>query len=398
MTSEALRRYANDDEMNGYYLVDEGDIELFNQIEDILRELPPSEKDLDCRRLWISIPRGPIEDFGDYEDYKDDMSYDDFVDLWKYRHPDENDWYVVQCERVPNGCRYIAIDNLVIFSDETDNRFRRRSEYHTDLLKWLVTTVREQVDSVKAGTYHDKVVNGLPIGYRKGVVRRSDVWKSGYWTREDDMDGTTENDIERFSELVESGIEEKPKTRIPTMTVNSYLRLCSLCFTIRGEDVSGMSLKDQYKRFSDGRDGGMLDIDPDDPEAFKEFEPFDGHAWEIRAGHGWSRMHLYPVHDEDGWYLALRGSFDRTDFIHIALEFHDRGLPLEVYGAKDVLRALKGEDYIGIVPRGDWPFYAQDRFSEHDVIECITFKDELYEKLKDKIEWYDVNTFYPVED
>ena len=59
MTAPLLRRYVEDKALNGYYLTEKEDVELFEQIESIIRELPPSEKDLDYRRLWISIPRGP---------------------------------------------------------------------------------------------------------------------------------------------------------------------------------------------------------------------------------------------------------------------------------------------------------------------------------------------------
>lgn len=395
MTAPLLRRIVEDRELNGYYLVKKEDIELFEQIESIVRELPPSENNLDYRRIWINIPRGPIEDYGVFdEDYWD--SYEEFENSWRYHHPDEKDWYVFHYERTPRGERYIAVDGLVLFLEmET---YRKQSRYHTDLLKWLTGVIREQVDSIKTGTYRDNVLKELPVGYRKGVVKRSDIWRSGYWTKKTDMDGTTQKEIQEFSKLVETGIEQMPENRLDSMTVNHYLELCSMCFKIRGEETSGMTLVEQYKKFADGRDDGLLDIDPDNPDAFLKFceSSHDGHVWEIRPGHGWSRMHLYPQHDDKGWYIGLRGCFDRTDFIHITLGLHAAGIPMEVYDALKVLRALKGEDYIGIVPRGEWPFYEQYRFKEYDVLECIAFNDELYEKLKDKIEWYDVNTFYPI--
>lgn len=401
MTARLLKSYAEERNPNGYYLTEEEDIKLFEQIEQIIRELPPSEKDMDYRRLWLSIPRGPIEDFGNFDDYKDEgYTYDEFVDCWKYEHPDETDWYVFFYEKMPKGGRYLGIDRLVLFCGEENTLFRHRSEYHTDLLKWLVEAVREQVDSVKAGTYHDRVVKELPIGYRKGVVKRSDIWNSGYWTRENDLKGTTEDDIRRFSELVDGGIEQKPAGRIPSITVNDYLKLCSICFEISGKETKDMTLKEQYMRFADGRHDGMLDIDPDDPEAFKNFcnTSHGGHVWEIRPGHGFSRMHLYVQKDDEGWYLVLSGCFDRTDFVHIAIELTARGLPLMVYDAKKVLKAMKGEDFIGIVPRGDFPYYCSQYFSDHDVLDCVSFEDEMLEKFGDKIEWYEVDTFYPVKE
>lgn len=400
MTAPLLKWYTDDRELNGYYLEDEKDLKLFEKIESIFRELPPSDDQLDYRCLWISIPRGPIEDFGDFEDFKEEgLSYEDFVSHWKCEHPDDADWYVLQYERIPDGRRYIVLGRLVLFYGNGEKEFRRRSRNHTDLLEWLTVVLREQVDSVKAGTYRDRVLKELPLGYRKGVVRRSDVWKSGFWTKEADLDDTTDEDIERFSKLVGNGIEDVPDKRIPSMTLNDYLALCSMCFRIRGENTDGMSLKEQYKRFADGRDEGMLELDPDDPDAFRQFQRNvrSGHVWEIRFGHGYSRMHLYPMNDERGWYLVLRGCFDRTDFIHIALSLSEKGMPVEVMESTKVLRAIRGEDWIGIVPRRSYPFYCSGEFTEHDVLECVSFRDEMMEKFGDKIEWYDVDTFYPVK-
>ena len=401
MTAPLLKRYVDRiNEPNGFYLEDEEDIELFKKIESIVRELPPNGDDCDSRRLWISIPRGPIEDFGEFDEEEWD-TYDDFVDFWKCYHPDEADWYVFYYEKPPNGSSFIVLGELILFMTEGGhNPYRKRSYYHTDLLKWLVGAIRVQVDNIKSGTYHDLVVKELPIGYRKGVVKRSDIWDSGYWTKENDLDGTTEKDIEEFANLVDEGIDGPPKTRLGSMTLNDYLSLCSLCFKTRGNDIAGMTLKEQYSRFADGRDDGMLELDPDDPDAFKEFvrTSHSGHIWEIRSGHGWSMMHLFPRNDEKGWYTVLNGSFDRTDFVHIALSLFAQGIPLTVNDAKKVLKALRGEDYIGIVPRDDWPFYAQYRFKEYDVLECITFRDDLYAKLKNNILWYEVDTFYPISE
>ena len=77
MTAPLLKWYTDDRELNGYYLEDEKDLKLFEKIESIFRELPPSDDQLDYRCLWISIPRGPIEDFGDFDDEEDFGDFDD---------------------------------------------------------------------------------------------------------------------------------------------------------------------------------------------------------------------------------------------------------------------------------------------------------------------------------
>lgn len=401
ITARILRNYIHDPDPNGYSLINSKDKALFEKIENIVMELPPSENDWDIRKLWISIPRGSIDDFSSFEYYRDEgMTYEEFVEYWKGLYPDDADWYVFQYEKSSRGERFLAIDQLVLFYGDEYKGFRKPTYYHTDLLEWLVRTIKDTVDSVKAGTYHERVLKNLPMGYRRGVVKRSDVWESGYWSKRKDLDGTTVKDIRRFTELVNSGIEQKPKGRLDSVTVNSYLELCSICFRIRGEDTSGMSIIQQYRTFADGRDDGLLNLDPDDSDQFRIFcsSSTSHHIWEIRPGHTFSCMLLCPEYDEHGWFYTLRGCFDRTDFIHIALELNSMGIPLQVDKAQKVLRALRGEDYIGIVPRKRLPVYCEHLFPEHDVLDCISFNDEIMEKFGDKISWYDVNTFYPVND
>ena len=96
MTASLLKYLTKNRMHDEYCLKDPGDIELFEEIERIVRELPSSEKNLDVRTLWISIPRGPIEDFGDYEDYKEDYNYEEFVNLWKYEHH-MSPWVIWAC-------------------------------------------------------------------------------------------------------------------------------------------------------------------------------------------------------------------------------------------------------------------------------------------------------------
>ena len=159
MTASLLKYLTKNRMHDEYCLKDPGDIELFEEIERIVRELPSSEKNLDVRTLWISIPRGPIEDFGDYEDYKEDYNYEEFVNLWKYEHPDEKDWYVFQYEKIPWGPRYVALGNLGLFCEEEDKSFRDYSRGHE--------IIPELPYILRFGTIANLELLRLGIGYRK---------------------------------------------------------------------------------------------------------------------------------------------------------------------------------------------------------------------------------------
>ena len=38
--------------------------------------------------------------------------------------------------------------------------------------------------------------------------------------------------------------------------------------------------------------------------------------------------------------------------------------------------------------------YQNHHYSEHDVIDCTRYTDELMEMVGDRITWYPINTFY----
>ena len=399
MTAPVMRRYVDRNAKELKLTVPE-DKALFDEIERIIKELPPC-LDYDMGRLlWIKVPRGTPNDFGDYEEFEPEgFTYEEYLEYWEALYPEEYSWYVFRYVDVDRYGRWLGVDSTMMTPDRDDDQYMPVL-HHTDLLKWLVHVVRERVDQVKAGTYERDVVDNLPLRYRKGVVRRRDLWESGFIEYERDIDGLSQGQISEFQSLVDEGIEKEPTGRIPEMTLNDYLGFCSICFEARGESIEGLSLEEQYRRYADGRDDGMLDLDPDDPDAFGEFlrTSCSGHIWEIRSGHSYSMMHLYVAHDERGYYLVLRGPWDRGDFVRIALALNKEGLPLEVSEASKVIRMLRGDDWLGITPYDSFPAYCRGMFEDYDVLDCTRYSDELIERVADKIEWYPVNTFYPVRE
>lgn len=390
-----LKRLGNS--MNGTQLTLDEDIRLFKGVEDILLKLPLC-KDGDMRAFRFPLPRGTFEEFimdeYDGEDV-DDEELKEARCFFDYEYPDEHKWYILAYTANRGGGRYLCVNGKCVFIDPSRSDGKQYWE-HDVLLSHLNVICGKMVVPILDGTYVDIVNETIPYRYRRGVVRRKDLWETGYFPRENDLDGLTDGEIERFAELIDNGCSERPVDRIPEMTVNRYLELCSVCFTARGCNLDGMDLKERYMRYADGRDSGMLDLDPDDPSAFAEFlkVSHDGHVWEVRPGHGYSRMHLYPHHDDRGYYLSIGGNFDRAVFIRTALGIHDMGLPLEIYQGEKVLRAVRGEDWLGIVPEKERPFYQSYLYEEHDVIDCISYSDELMDMVGNRVTWYPVMTFY----
>ena len=378
-------------------LWDPGDLELFDRIEAEFSRLPFCVNG-EVRALWVSVPRGSEEDYlsmcgDDWESTEEEI-----LDEFRWDYPEEEEWYVITQYHTRHGKRGVAIDGLELCATP-DSMIRRGFGTRAELLGWILDVTRGTVDSVEDGTYRDRVLRDLPLGYRRGVVRRSDLWESGYQTREDVAEGLTDDEVEGFRAIVSEGLGEGPSGTVPSLTLSHFLEAASLCFTVQGRDTDGMTVHEQYRRYSDGRYDGLLDLDPDDPDEFSGFtsRSHDGHTWEVLPGGGFTRMHLYPCHSDTGWYLELSGPTWRAEFVRSALALHGAGFPLHVYEAAEVLASLDGTDWVGIVPRGGTVAYQSHHYERHGVLDCILYTDELVEKVGDRIEWYDVNTFYPVD-
>ena len=67
-------------------------IPLFHALSDLM----PSPKNHDMKSIWFCVPRGTIDDFGDYEEmltYGEVDSHEDFESLWQSEYPDKYVWY-----------------------------------------------------------------------------------------------------------------------------------------------------------------------------------------------------------------------------------------------------------------------------------------------------------------
>ena len=77
----------------------------FLHIYDVMQCLKPDGDD-DVRLLWIEIPRGTIEDFGDYETFREEElvdSYEEFEQEWMYYYPDPVKWYRIATAVLPES-------------------------------------------------------------------------------------------------------------------------------------------------------------------------------------------------------------------------------------------------------------------------------------------------------
>ncbi|WP_299021330.1 hypothetical protein [uncultured Photobacterium sp.] len=84
------------------------------------------------------------------------------------------------------------------------------------------------------------------------------------------------------------------------MSLRDYLSACRDIYLSLGFNCQGLEPKACYRRFADGRDGGMLSLPDDDPESFRRFVQGDQHwgqhPFEIKYGASCKSdgLHLTP--------------------------------------------------------------------------------------------------------
>ena len=377
--------------------------------EDLFRlmsAIKPYKSDSEVRSIWLTVPRGSIEDYDDYEDARSCGSvdtYEEFEDLWRYKYPSDPMWYeLVTCDvRDKDGCpkyRGVNLNRKMVVASELSGGLCDRFDYGYDeaavrLLPLLAEPLKRSIEMVRDGTYNTYVKTELPYLHRTGAVKRSDYWSVSPGDKADLFEGLPDGTYVRFQELMDLGGNDGEHVgRVERFTANEFFRTCSIGYKACGYDVSTpeygfkgeldengeLPIAYQYLKFADGRDEGLTcgrygnegpGVDPDDPDAWDEWY-FDkscriGHPWEVCRGGSSTHISLFVESDrryrddvgKPGFYLAVSGDgWSRcVEAVKFYVSLHDAGYPVVFYNGEKILKRFKGEDIVGIVPHNVFP-------------------------------------------
>lgn len=140
-----------------------------------------------------------------------------------------------------------------------------------------------------------------------------------------------------------------------------YCRIAVKCGLGKHFDDNLSSLE-SYKRYSDGREGGLLDLFDQSPEQFLSWyrgaERQGCHPFEIISGITLSSaMHLYPSEKNGKFTLTLRfgdQNYCYDKLVLAAVALHKEGVMVEVPEASAIVEELLGRAKVGIFPYGQW--------------------------------------------
>ena len=101
--------------------------EAIDELFDLVKNIKPLKDNDEIKMVWIRVPRGDISDFGDYKEMLEDeevSNYDEYLQLWKERYPNEFEWYRVVFSEYKNF-KAASINNNTIINAEMGSRKQR---------------------------------------------------------------------------------------------------------------------------------------------------------------------------------------------------------------------------------------------------------------------------------
>ncbi len=272
-----------------------------------------------------------------------------------------------------------------------------------DFILWLLTGLEKEVNEFLKNpeAYNKFIAANLPLRKRIGKIKRMDIWQGVEDAVRPDKELGTEN-LKKFEHVVNNVDESRI---IQEMTVNHFLRYCEIGYDANEyfrDAKRTMSPKEKYEAFADLRHGGLLDIDPDSPEAFRKW--YEGgswtgtHPWEICRGGNTTHISLQVAREGEGWKLYLAGFFHAVETAKMAIALFEHGVPFILHQKDEMLRMLQGVDYLGIVPENITPRYCHRMFPKEDQINDFLnpwHDPELVVVVKEKAIWYPVEELQP---
>ena len=396
-----LGRYRNNS-LNAPDLTEESIAALAELFVELGRFAPNGRHD--TRVLYISADRGPIEDFGDYEEmleYEMVKDRKDYEEQWRAYYPDEVKWYrLTAIEDNAYGYQCDHLGERFFISRSNDTKAIPYGNDFVKLLHWLTGKVRECADEVRHGTYNSRRAGEVPKSHFTGVISRKDFWNIYKKERKEYLAEFSKQDIDEFLQWAaspEADEKNEPKDTI-RMTAGLFYQCCAWGYEANHYEGCGkFTPRELYDKHADGRDEGLGKIDENSPDAFDywyKHPDYGGHPWEVCRGGNSTHVSLYVCDGKNGgYYLRVEGkSFGRSaEAIKFFLALRRHGMPVILSDARGLAARITETDVIGIVPEGVLPVYCESWFPRNDILDFMNLPFENNSrraKIIAKAQWY----------
>lgn len=143
---------------HGKMRFDKNTWDLINSMYEILDKIKPCGED-NLHELWITIPRGNISDYGNYEEFVQDeivSNYKEFETMWKRDYPNDIYWYKLSTisfmQKDNKEFRAIFLNSKLIA--QSPNIETTGFEMNiSDLIKTIIHSVKNCLDKMEKEIY-----------------------------------------------------------------------------------------------------------------------------------------------------------------------------------------------------------------------------------------------------
>ena len=220
---------------------------------------------------------------------------------------------------------------LCIFTGERELTVKQGDEKADEDYFTLIDEVLDLARLVKSeGT---KVLN-VPYNIRTGKIKAKHVVKS--------LTSDQAVELEKSYRKHELETSESPGTYL-----TEYLRTAAIIYRAWHEKkTEGLSPRQMYTRWADGRDVGMLSIRHNSREAFREWNANQrgGHPFEIMG-----YKNLNPPNDYFPYYHFSLGSMPEPQrYARVVMDLIRASVPFRIHGFEEVLQWLTGETEVNV--------------------------------------------------
>ena len=263
--------------------------------------------------IWLRAERSTLKEFASYHVPDEEEIDDDIIQWWKDKYPNETVVYELTAI-YDRETDYKAIDLNNTFVVEYDKRKECDFCYDIqDLMEWIIKETRHSVLDLMVGTYQSEFEKIIPKRLRTGTIVRKDYWDIFPDRRDKFYSDLSQDEKDEFISFASAQPDRTHKytQRIPNMTANLFFEACSLGYAANNYDIEGLSPLRQYKKFADGRDEGLMEIDADSPLEFCKWYASEdrrgGHPWEVMRGGNSTHVQLTVRLDSKGFWFTLSG-------------------------------------------------------------------------------------------
>lgn len=342
-------------------------LDMLVDLQDLCEQLEAMGDD-EFRGFYIELPRPTPKQWGDCEKEIADGEYAseaEYLEDWEMYNPMQTRWYHMGIGRyekyrwlkfTDRKNTYALIANSPLYMDHNDSETHssRFEEELTKIFAYLKSLVKAIISNPDG--FNKYVAEYLPYQQRDGRIARKE------FNRIEPRFKIDVADRELAIEALEASINKEMPTPLQTMTVRQFCKYYRIAHETYEHHFDGMGWPRTKITIPDGTSTDMADVVYYNRAKFADLEKsynldseedFEKFATDHYGELGLSRLNILASnYNRPGWVILVSNSYSsHVDVaIDVATALYKAGAPLEITSAEKLLKILKEEDYVGLIP------------------------------------------------